>query len=67
MKIKDIVVLEEAAEDMASGRLFYDKQEKGVGDYFWESILSDLESLALYAGIHQRYFSLFRMLSKRFP
>lgn len=67
MKIRDILILEDAAEDMVAGRLFYDKQESGIGNYFWESILSDLESLKLYAGIHQRYFGLFRMLSKRFP
>lgn len=67
MKVRDIVVLEDAADDMVTGKLFYDKQEYGVGDYFWESILSDLESLKLYAGIHQRHFGLFRMLSRRFP
>jgi hypothetical protein len=62
-----VVVLEDAAEDIESGRRFYESCEAGVGDYFVESILSDLESLVLYAGIHPTYFGFFRMLSDRFP
>ena len=67
MNIKEIVVLEEAANDMESGRLFYEQQEEGIGDYFWDSLLSDIESLNLYAGVHQRHSGLYRMPSKRFP
>jgi hypothetical protein len=66
-RISNIVVLEEAADDLVSGRDFYDQQEPGVGQYFWDSLISDIESLAIYAGVHQRYFGLFRLLSKRFP
>ena len=62
-----VVVLEDAAEDIESGRVFYESCEPGVGDYFAESIVSDLESLILYAGIHPVYFGFHRMLSKRFP
>ena len=39
----------------------------GVGDYFLDSILSDLDSLILFVGIHPIYFGFHRMLSKRFP
>lgn len=38
-----------------------------MGDYFTDSILADIESLALYHGIHQRFFGLHRMLAHRFP
>ncbi len=62
-----VVVLEDAAEDIESGRRFYESCEAGVGDYFAESILSDLDSLVLYAGIHPVYFGFHRVLSKRFP
>ncbi len=62
-----VVILEEAAEDMESGRRFYESREAGVGDYFIESILSDLDSLVLYAGIHPVHFGFHRMLAKRFP
>ena len=47
-----VVVLEDAAEDIELGRGFYESCEAGVGDYFTESILSDLDSLAPFAGIH---------------
>ena len=65
-RISNIVVLEEAADDLVAGRDFYDQQEPGVGQYFWDSLISDIESLTIYAGVHQRYFGLFRLLSKRF-
>jgi hypothetical protein len=62
-----VVVLEDAADDMETGRIFYESCEPGVGDDFVKSILSDLDSLVLYAGIHARHFGLHRMLSRRFP
>lgn len=62
-----VVVLEDAAADLEAGRRFYESREQGVGDYFMESLLSDLESLVLYAGIHCRHFGFHRMLSRRFP
>ena len=62
-----VLVIEEAAADLEAGRRFYESREPGVGGYFIESLLSDLESLVLYAGIHRRHFGLHRMLSKRFP
>ncbi len=66
-KIKDIVVSEDAAEDIVDGRNFYEDLETGLGSYFWDSIISDIESLIIYAGVHQRCFGLFRLLSQRFP
>jgi hypothetical protein len=62
-----VVVVEDAAQDLESGRRFYDSREPGVGDYFVESLLSDLSSLSLYSGIHPIHFGYYRMLSKRFP
>ena len=61
-----VVILEDAAEDLESGAQFYESCATGVGDYFLDSILSDLDSLVLFAGIHPIYFELPRMLSKRF-
>jgi len=62
-----VVILEDAAEDLELGAQFYESCSTGVGDYFFDSILSDLDSLVLFAGIHPIYFGLHRMLSKRFP
>ncbi len=53
-----ILVLEDAADDLELGRRFYESREPGVGDYFLQSILADIESLVLYAGIHARQMGL---------
>lgn len=56
-----------ALEDLAKGREFYDFQELGVGDYFFDSVFSEIDSLKLYAGMHPKVFDLYRMLTRRFP
>src|ERR1041384_130772 len=63
----NVVILEDAAEGLESGAQFYESCETGVGDYFLDSILSDLDSLILFAGVHPIYYGFHRMLSKRFP
>jgi hypothetical protein len=65
--MRKIVVLEEAAEDIERGRAFYELQELGIGAYFEDTILSDIESLGLFHGIHSKHFGFHRMLSERFP
>ena len=52
----NVVILEDAAEDLESGAQFYESCATGVGDYFLDSILSDLDSLVLFAGVHPIYF-----------
>ena len=49
MKIK---ILSSAVEDLYAGRLFYERQGEGVGEYFFDSLFSDIDSLVLYAGKH---------------
>ena len=65
--MKPVVVLADAASDLDLGRDFYDAQELGIGDYFLDSLLSDLESLRLFRGIHSHHFGFHRMLASRFP
>ena len=65
--IKHIEILDEAVEDLEDGRSFYNNQEQGIGDYFWDSLISDIESLIIYAGVHAKEYGYFRMPSKRFP
>ena len=67
MRITRVVVLREAAEDLKHGKAFYDRAEPGVGDYFWDSLIADIESLIIYAGVHVSQFGFYRMLAKRFP
>jgi len=64
MRIK---VLSSAIDDLYAGRLFYENQAEGVGSYFSDSLFSDIDSLALYAGIHPIIQGYHRMLAKRFP
>jgi len=66
-KIKEIIALDEVAEDLNGGKAFYDRLSPGLGDYFWDSLMADIESLYLYAGIHNKKLGYHRMISKRFP
>ncbi len=52
MKRRKVFLLKEATVDLDRGRFFYDLQEKGVDDYFFDSLISDLECLRFYGGIH---------------
>jgi hypothetical protein len=67
MKRKNVVVSEDVVVDIEEARAFYDRQERGLGDYFIACLLSDLEALVFFAGIHSVWFGYHRMLSKRFP
>lgn len=61
-------ILRSAKRTVADGIRFYDRQGAGRGAYFLNSIMSDLRSLEIYAGAHQKYNkSYFRMVCKRFP
>jgi len=65
---KKIRLLDAASQDVMDGFHFYEKQESGLGEYFLDSLFSDIDSLIIHAGIHPTYFKLYyRMLSKRFP
>jgi len=65
--VKPVVVLANAAEDIEIARDFYDSIDTGLGDYFADSIITDLESLSLFHGIHAKHFGFHRMLAGRFP
>lgn len=62
-----VEVLEEAEQDLIDGARFYEAQGPGLGQYYLDSLFSDIDSLQLYAGIHAVHFGCQRLLSKRFP
>ena len=62
-----IELLDSAEKDLLDGFKFYVHQSKKLGDYFLDSLFSDIESLNIYAGIHALHFGYHRLLSKRFP
>jgi plasmid stabilization system protein ParE len=57
----------DAEADVAEGYWFYERQAAGLGEYFRDSVLTDLDSLAFFAGIHEVAHGYHRMLAKRFP
>ena len=44
-----IELLDSAEKDLLDGFKFYQRQSRGLGDYFLDSLFSDIESLYLYA------------------
>ena len=65
MKIR---ILRSARRTIADGIRFYDGLDSDLGAYFLNSIMSDLRSLTIYAGIHQKYDDFYyRMVCNRFP
>ena len=64
MKVR---ILESARRDLRAGYDFYERQERGVGEYFLDALLADIDSLTLYGGIHSLKFGFHCMLASRFP
>ena len=62
MKVR---ILESARRDLRNGYNFYERQQKGVGEYFLSTLFADIDSLTLYGGIHPLKFHW--MLAARFP
>ncbi len=62
-----IEILSGAKKDFLDGVRFYENQSEGVGRYFYDSLISDIESLHLYAGVHAKQYGFYRMIARRFP
>ncbi|MDK9694478.1 MAG: type II toxin-antitoxin system RelE/ParE family toxin [Sulfurimonas sp.] len=63
----NIEILDEAENDIVNAMRFYEAQSNNLGTYFLDSILSDIDSLYIYAAIHTKVNGYYRLLSKRFP
>lgn len=64
MKVR---ILPSAQQDLAEGFAFYEKQQAGLGAYFLDSRFADIDSLALYAGVHRKVHGSCRLLGRIFP
>ena len=62
-----IVVLDSAKQHLIEGFSFYEPQSPGLGTYFLDSLFADIDSLAIYAGIHSSFNGYQRCHSRRFP
>ncbi|HBJ38498.1 MAG TPA: hypothetical protein DDZ51_27840 [Planctomycetaceae bacterium] len=63
----NVEVRNEAHSDIAEGVAFYDRQDYGAGEYFFERIFDDIESLSETAGIHETHFGYHRKIASRHP
>jgi|SRR6056297_1687943 len=63
----NVEVLDEARLDIADGVAFYDHQSDGAGDYFFERIFDDIDSLKDTAGSHETHFGFHRKIASRHP
>lgn len=66
-EISQIALLDEAVVDLKNGKQFYNQIQQGIGEYFYDSIIADIESLYLYAGIHPIRYGYHTLFSHRFP
>lgn len=64
MRVK---ILSVAEDDLEEGYRFYESQADGLGTYFLDTLYSDIDSLAYFAGMHRVVLGHHRLLSKRFP
>ncbi len=57
-----------AQRQLQAGYRFYESQSEGLGDYFLDSMMADVESLHIHAGVHAVFFGNYhRLLARRFP
>ena len=64
MKVR---ILESARRDLRAGYNLYERRETGVGEYFLNSLFADIDSLALYGGIHSERSGCHWKLASHFP
>ncbi|MBI5439059.1 MAG: type II toxin-antitoxin system RelE/ParE family toxin [Nitrosomonadales bacterium] len=64
MRVK---ILSVAEDDLEEGYRFHESQADGLGTYFLDTLYSDIDSLAYFAGMHRIVLGYHRLLSKRFP
>ncbi len=63
-----IEILGAARQDLLDGYRFYERRAEAVGAYFVDTLISDIDSLIVTAGVHPTHFGgYYRLLSKRFP
>ena len=63
----NLKILPAAEGDLTDGFWFYEKQEPGLGNYFRESSIGEIESLVACGGVHRRVCGWHRLLARRFP
>jgi len=60
-------VLAEAEQDIADGFHFYESQQPGLGSRFVETLLADIDDIAVMPEAYGEHFGYRRLLASRFP
>jgi hypothetical protein len=61
------LALRSALLDLADRRRFYERQDDGLGDYFFDSLFSEIDAPALYGGIHRSWKPFIARSRRGFP
>jgi hypothetical protein len=56
-----------AVGGLKSGYSYYERKEAGLGEYFKNTLLAEIEGLRVTAGIHRMVHGNHRMISRVFP
>ena len=48
-----VEILDKAEDDLVNGSRFYESQQPGLGASFRESLIADVDSLRIHAGVHR--------------
>lgn len=62
-----IGILRSARRDLVDGYRFYERRRPGLGEYFRESLLEDIDRLAVSAGFHAFVHGKHRKVASKFP
>jgi plasmid stabilization system protein ParE len=62
-----VLISDDAEIDIADGVAFYDQHGSDTGNHFCNSILEDVQSLAVGGGVHAKRFGYHCKASGRFP
>ncbi|MCA8992959.1 MAG: hypothetical protein KDA88_13305 [Planctomycetaceae bacterium] len=63
----NVQISSDAERDIIQGIEFYSNNGVEVGDYFRDSLMSDLRALEIIGGVHAKRFGYHCMAAKRFP
>ena len=63
----EVRVLKAALRDLKRGEHFYNLQDCGVGEYFMNSLIQDIDKLEYTGGSHRITYKHHRALSQKFP
>jgi hypothetical protein len=67
MRFRKVRLTDEAVNDIDAATYFYEEIETGLGQYFFDSMTTDLEALGFFGGIHPQRLGYYCCPAKRFP